>query len=382
MESRFKVAQIGSRGIPGHRGGVERVVEAVAPRLAARGHDVTVYCASWSREKAPTWRGVTLKYVPSVKSKHLDTLLRSFVATLGAMFGPADILHYHGSGSAPLAALARLAGKKVVVTVHGADWARRKWGALGRWFLQFGEWAALKIPHQTIVVGPDLKSGLDRIYGTDTLFIPNGTEERPKRPAKAILDLGLAARGYVLFLARLVPEKQCHTLIEAWMSLKDKGDLKLAIAGPVWHSVEYAASLKEQAKDDPSVLFLGEVSEEILEELYSNCISYVLPSEVEGMSLSLLDAMAFGACIICSDIPANAYVVSDAGLTFPAGDVGALRARLQEVISDPAHAQHLRDAALRRINNEFSWDQIAQRWEEAYRRVMVEGARLVEVKKA
>lgn len=382
MERRLRIAQIGSRGIPGHRGGVERVVEAVAPRLAARGHDVTVYCASWSTEKAPAWRGVTLKYAPSVKSKHLDTFLRSFVATLGAMFGPADILHYHGSGSAPFALLARAAGKKVVVTVHGADWARRKWGAFGRWFLQFGDWAAVTIPHQTIVVGPDLKSGLDRIYGTDTLFIPNGAEERPHRLAKAILDLGLVARGYVLFLARLVPEKQCHTLIEAWLSLEDKGDLKLAIAGPVWHSAEYAASLKEQAKDDPSVLFLGEVSEEVLEELYSNCVSYVLPSEVEGMPLSLLDAMAFGACVVCSDIPANAYVVSDAGLTFPVGDVGALRARLQEVISDPARAQHLREAALRRITKEFHWDEIAQRWEDVYRSVLVEPARIAEVKKA
>ena len=382
MESHFRIAQIGSRGIPGHRGGVERVVEAVAPRLAARGHDVTVYCASWSTEKAPAWRGVTLKYAPSVKSKHLDTFLRSFVATLGAIFGPADILHYHGSGSAPFALLARAAGKKVVVTVHGADWARRKWGAFGRWFLQFGDWAAVTIPHQTIVVGPDLKSGLDRIYGTDTLFIPNGAEERPHRLAKAILDLGLVARGYVLFLARLVPEKQCHTLIEAWLSLEDKGDLKLAIAGPVWHSAEYAASLKEQAKDDPSVLFLGEVSEEVLEELYSNCVSYVLPSEVEGMPLSLLDAMAFGACVVCSDIPANAYVVSDAGLTFPVGDVGALRARLQEVISDPARAQHLREAALRRITKEFHWDEIARRWEDVYRSVLVEPARIAEVKKA
>jgi glycosyltransferase involved in cell wall biosynthesis len=382
MQSGLRVVQIGSRGIPGHRGGVEQVVEAVAPRLAARGHDVTVYCASWSSEKLSTWRGVTLKYVPSVKSKYLDTLLRSFLATLGAMFGPADILHYHGSGSAPLAMLARLAGKKVVVTVHGADWARRKWSAFGRWFLQFGEWAAVKVPHQTIVVGPDLKRGLDRIYGTDTLLIPNGAEERPQRPAKAVLDVGLAARGYVLFLARLVPEKQCHTLIEAWMGLRDKGGLKLAIAGPVWHSAEYAASLKEQAKDDPSVLFLGEVSEEELEELYSNCVSYVLPSEVEGMSLSLLDAMAFGACVICSDIPANAYVVSDAGLTFPVGDVAALRARLREVISDPVRAQRLREAALRRFTNEFHWDEIVLRWEEVYRSLVIQPARITEAKKA
>jgi glycosyltransferase involved in cell wall biosynthesis len=370
VTTRFKVSQIGSRGIPGHRGGVERVVEAVAPRLAARGHDVTVYCAATGPNDPKEYMGVKLRHIRSPRSKHLDTLARSFFATLKEIFAGNQIVHYHASGSAPLAIVPRLMGKKVVVTVHGLDWQRRKWNIFGRLFLQFGEWAAMRLPHKTVVVGPDLKTALDGLYKSDVLLIPNGVEDRVARPAKEILERGLAPRGYVLFLARLVPEKQCHTLIEAWMGLAEKHGYKLAVAGPSWHSEDYAAGLKEMAKNDPSVVFLGEVSEAMLEELYSNCIAYVLPSEVEGMSLSLLDAMAFGACVIASDIPPNAYVVADAGLTFPVRDTAALRACLKRVVDDPAEAERLRGLAKARINAEFRWDQVTLKWEELYRKLL------------
>lgn len=363
----LRISQIGSRGIPGHRGGVERVVEAVAPRLARQGHDVTVYCADWSEQRPPEWHGVKLAYVKSIKSKYLDTIGRSIVATFREAFGPNDIVHYHSSGSAPLALLPRLLGKKTVVTVHGMDWQRRKWNLFGRMALRFGEWAAVRFPHRTIVVGPDLKRWLDERYGTDVDYIPNGVEERVQRPAERIRDIGLEPRKFVLFLARLVPEKQVHTLIEAWMGLADKRGMTLAIAGPSWHSQDYARSLEEQAAGDASVRFLGEVDEELLEELYSNCFVYVLPSEVEGMSLSLLDAMAFGACVICSDIPPNMAVVGDAGLSFRVLDASDLRDRLDGIMADPVRADRLRAAAKQRIDEEFTWDSVAARWDRLYR---------------
>jgi glycosyltransferase involved in cell wall biosynthesis len=173
----------------------------------------------------------------------------------------------------------------------------------------------------------------------------------------------------VLFLARLTPEKQVHTLIEAWMGIADKQGMTLAIAGPSWHSEGYAASLRAQAEKDKTVQFLGEVDEQTLEELYSNCYVYVLPSEVEGMSLSLLDAMAFGACVICSDIAPNVAVVGDAGLHFKVLDVADLRARLIDIIADPKRAGTLREAARKRISAEFTWDKVTDRWEELYRRL-------------
>lgn len=367
--SKIKVAQIGSRGIPGHRGGVERVVEAVAPRLVDRGYDVTVYCADWSEQQPREWRGVKLVYAKSIKSKYLDTIGRSILATVREMFGKNDIVHYHSSGSAPLSILPRLMGKKTVVTVHGMDWQRRKWNMIGRLSLRFGEWAAVRFPNKTIVVGPDLKRWLDDRYKISVDYIPNGVEDRPQRTPKRIVEIGLEPRKYVLYLARLVPEKQVHTLIEAWMGLADKKGMTLAIAGPAWHSQDYADGLKAQAASDPSVEFLGEVDEELLEELYGNCYAYVLPSEVEGMSLSLLDAMAFGACVICSDIAPNLAVVGDAGLSFKVLDAGDLRRRLEEIMVDPDRAERLRKAARARIDAEFSWNSITDRWDDLYRSI-------------
>lgn len=370
LRRRLKVSQIGSRGIPGHRGGVERVVEAIAPRLVAAGHDVTVYCAPWSEYKQNTYKGVKLNVVFSIRNKYLDTIGRSFVATLKEMVGGSDIVHYHGSGSAPLALLARMAGKKVIVTIHGLDWQRRKWSAFGRWFLQLGERAALSLPHRTIVVGPDLKTALDSQYGVDVDYIPNGVEDRAARAPDKIRQYGVDHHDFILYLARIVPEKQAHTLIEAWRGLAERKNMRLVIAGPTWHSKDYVASLRDMAAGDSSIVFTGEVDEDALEELYSNCYAYVLPSEVEGMSLSLLDGMAYGACIITSDIPANAYVVGDAGVTFKVRDAAGLRASLEAVIGDPERAETLRRAAKQRMTQEFHWDAVVRQWERLYHDVL------------
>lgn len=362
----LKISQIGSRGIPGHRGGVERVVEAVAPRLAAHGYDVKVYCADWADEKPTEYKGVSLVYSASLRTKYFDTLLRSFTATLKEMFGDADVVHYHGSGSAPLALLARLAGKKTVVTVHGRDWQRRKWNGFGQWFLKMGERAAVRVPHRTIVVGRELKRALDKEYGADVTYIANGAEAQPHREPDRIKAYGVNGGDYILFLARLVPEKQCHVLVDAYRRIADKKGVKLIVAGPEWHSKDYVETLHAAAEGDPNVIFTGEVDEETLEELYSNCISYVLPSEVEGMSLSLLTAMAFGACIIASDIPANADLAEGCGVLFPVGDVEALKTALEGVINDRDRAAELRRLALAKMNAEFDWDRVTGQWGVVY----------------
>ena len=366
MPSRIKVSQIGSRGIPGRRGGVERVIEAIAPRLVNHGYDVKVYCDSWSDYTEKTWKGVSLDCVASLKHKYLETIVRSALATAKEMFGRSDVVHFHGSGSAPLALLARMAGKKTIVTVHGLDWQRRKWNWVGKLALLVGEWSAVKFPHQTVVVGLNLKTWLDARYKSDVIYIPNGVELRPRRAPEKIAKLGIEGRKFVLFLARLVPEKQTHLLIEAWKNLADNHGMKLVIAGPTWHSVEYVQQLKDAAGDDPSILFLGEVEEAVLEELYGNCYTYVLPSEVEGMSLSLLDALAFGACAICSDIPANVEVLGDAGLSFRSLDANDLRDKLALLMADPDHAERLRGAALARATSDFGWDEVVKKWDQLY----------------
>lgn len=366
----FRVAQIGSRGIPLHSGGVERVIEAVAPRLVASGTNVTVYCTIWSEYKDTNYKGVDLKYIAGIKTKYLDTFVRSFFSTVHAIFSGVDVIHMHSSGSAPLALLARLAGKRVVVTIHGLDWQRRKWNAIGRWFLRMGEWAAVRWPHRTLVVGSGLKTTLDARYGSDVTYIPNGAEQRVQRPLDKAASLGVERRKFVLYLARLVPEKQVHVLIKAWQASAAKGDMKLVIAGPSWHSADYVRELHAMADGDESIRFAGEVDEAVLEELYSNCYAYVLPSEVEGMSLSLLDALAFGACIIVSDIVPNTDVIGDAGLSFAVGDADSLGEVLDAVMLDPAKAEALRVAAKARMDAEYDWDRIAERWSAVYQEVL------------
>jgi len=367
---RLRITQIGSRGIPGHRGGVERVIEAVAPRLVKLGHDVTVCCASWSEYRQPDFEGVRLRFVGSVRSKYLDTFIRSALATIREIFESTDIVHYHGSGSAPLALLARLAGKKVVVTIHGLDWQRQKWNILGHWFLRFGEWAAVRFPHRTVVVGPALKEAIDARFHTDVTFIANGVERRTLRAPNKIRQFGVTTRDFILYLGRLVPEKQCHLLIDAFRRLRSRGDMKLVIAGPAWHSVDYFESLRERASGDPAIVFAGEVDEDTLEELYSNCYAYVLPSEVEGMSLALLDAMAFGACVVASDIPANADVVGTSAVLFRTGSSEDLTTKLDDLVANPEAAAAYRADAAERMTSEYDWDAVTRQWVSLYRSML------------
>jgi len=365
-QMRLKIAQIGSRGIPDHVGGVEQVLIAVAPRLVSFGHEVTVYCANWSSDRAPRYNGVRLRYVFSPRTKYLDTLVRSFVATLQQLCSGTDVVHFHSSGSALLAILPRLFGKKTVVTIHALDWQRRKWNRLGRMFLRFGEWGAIRFPNRTIVVGAELKRVLDREYRGNVLFIPNGVVARAPRAPADVPQFGVRMRRFLLFVARLVPEKQPHVLIEAFKRLPDRMGMKLVLAGPEWHSAEYVVELRRLAGGDPDIIFAGEVRGALLEDLYASCRAFVLPSEVEGMSLSLLDAMSFGACVVASDIAPNADVVGDAGVLFRTGDVADLAEKLRGVIEDEAEAERLGMAARRRITAEFSWDVIARQWEAVY----------------
>jgi glycosyltransferase involved in cell wall biosynthesis len=365
------VSMIGSRGFPGQTGGVERVLEAVAPRVVAR-HDtrVRVYCPDWLDYPDEEYRGVELARVAGLRTKYADTMTRSLQATFRELRNGSDIVHYHSIGSAPLAILPRLFGKKVVVTVHALDWQRSKWNAFARLFLRFGQWASVRFPHRTLVVGEELAEFLTETYGREVIYIPNGAEERVHRPAELIEEFGLEADRYVLFLARLVPEKGVHTLIEAFRALPDDGT-KLAIAGPGWFEPEYQDRLRELAGDDPRVVFLGEVDGQLLEELYSNCHTYVLPSEVEGMSLSLLDALAFGCCIITSSITPNARLVGDAGLAFETGDARALEHQLRQVLDDCDLVKKLRESAAIR-GRRYTWDTIADDWAEVYEQLLEE----------
>ena len=366
MKRTPKVAMIGSRGFPGQPGGVERVLEALCPRLVrSKRADVTVYCANWLDHDSDTFDGVHLRRVNGMRSKYGDTISRSVLATLRELIGGSEVIHYHSIGSAPLAILPRLFRKKVVVTVHALDWQRSKWNKVVKRLLRFGEWASVRFPHVTVAVGEDIKEYLEAQYGRPVLYIPNGAERKARVEPTTLAERGIKPGKFILFVGRMVPEKGVHLLVQAVRSLPDDIDVQLALTGPIWYETDYHRELTELIDGDERVIFVGRADDDLLAELYSTCACFALPSDVEGMSLSMLDAMAFGVPIVTSSIPPNKHLVDGAGLVFTAGDVDDLRTKLVDVLTDPDLADLLRGRAEER-SKLFDWDVIADAWADVY----------------
>lgn len=362
MDRGLKVAFIGGRGVVGTYSGIETYYEEVGARLAQRGHQVTAYCRRYFTPQIADYRGIRIRRLPCLRTKHLETLSHSLLATLACLAQDFDIVQYHAVGSAPLAALPRLFGRATVVSVRGLDWRRAKWGGVARLALRAGEWASARFPSATVVVSQTLQRHYAEVHRRDASFIPNAVVLAPKRQPDRIRRFGLEEDGFLLFAGRISPEKGVHTLIEALRPLPRR--LKLVLAGGSSYSEAYIEELRGRAW--PEVLFLGSVDHATMEELYSACYAYVLPSAMEGLSISLLEALSFGCCIVTTDIPENREVVGNAGLTFSAGDVAALRAILAGLLDDPGQVERYRAHARRHALSQPDWDEVAARTESFY----------------
>ncbi|HOW96839.1 MAG TPA: glycosyltransferase family 4 protein [Kiritimatiellia bacterium] len=368
----MRIAMMGLRAIGQGSGGVEKAVEEIARRLAARGHAVTVFCrARYNSACAKEFEGVRLVNLPAVYTKHLEAITHTFLAACRALAGY-DLVHIHATGPSMLAFLPRLAGRRTVVTVHGLDWKREKWGAGARLFLRLGAWTAGAFPHRTIVVSRELQRFYRERYGRETVPIPNGVTPGVRRPLDRLRRFGVRPDEYLLYLGRLVPEKGGHLLIEAFRAVP--GDLKLLIVGGASHSEDYLARLRALAEGDPRIVFAGPLYGEEKEEAYSNARALVFPSTLEGMPLVLLEAMALGCPVLCSDIPENLEVVRPDGAPgsalaalFPAGSADALRAALPPFLSAPEAARARAAQAAAYVARTYDWDRITDATEEVYR---------------
>lgn len=376
----LRIAMIGQRGVPATFGGIERHVEEVGSGLAARGHDVTVYCRSNYVEGAATrYRGLALRHLPTVGTKHLDAIAHSALSTLAALWGGFDIIHYHALGPGLLAPVARAAGRaKVVLTVHGMDNQRGKWGPVGRSVLGMAAWMASRIPDTTIVVSRALAAHYAERYRSHVDYVPNGVNAMPPRPAQEIVTrFGLEPRGYVLFVGRFVPEKAPDLLLRAFQSLP--GDLRLVIAGGSCYTDRYVESIHELAAGDPRILLPGYVYGSTLHELYSNAAAFVLPSRVEGLPLTLLEASACGVPIIASDIQPHVEVIGQDGPghhLFPAGDEKALREALRATLAEPAAAWRGAAALRQDVLRRYRWEDAVLATERIYARLLGTSARM------
>lgn len=206
------VAFIGQKGIPATFGGIEAHVDELSRGLARRGHLVSVYVRNWyTPRRQKSYQGVKLFHVPTIRTKHLDAAVHSFLSSLHCLFTGAEIIHYHGIGPAIFSFIPRFAGRKVVATVHRLDWASEKWGRTARLLLKIGERACVSFPHRTITVSQDLRQAIFSRDGRETIVIPNGIDPLPPRPlSTAAAKYGLSQKRYLLFMGRLVPEKEAR----------------------------------------------------------------------------------------------------------------------------------------------------------------------------
>jgi glycosyltransferase involved in cell wall biosynthesis len=362
----LRVAFIGGRGVVSKYSGIESYYEEIGKGLAGMGHHVTTYCRTYFTPPGKEHNGMQVVRLPTIRSKHLETLVHTFLSTLHVLVQPYDVVHYHALGPALFSFIPRLAGKKTVVTVQGLDWQRKKWGRIASAVLRLGERAAVRLPTETMVVSRALQNHYRETCGAETSYVPNGGVLRERHLPDKIFDWDLEPGKYILFLGRFSPEKGCHLLVEAYEKLDT--DIKLVMAGASSYCDAYSRQLRTHAGE--RIKMLDWVSGETLDELLTNAMIFVLPSDLEGLSLALLDAMGAGLCVLSSDVAENREAVADAGFTFRRGDVSDLADRLRFLIANPAVREAAGQAAKHLVREHYQWPAIAGEIERVYFEMM------------
>ena len=367
-DAKLRIAMYGHKRIPSREGGVEVVVGELASRMVKLGYDVTCYNRlghhvsgrEYDIKRLTNYEGVRLKNVFTINRKGIAAVTSSFFGAICTAFGKYDVVHIHAEGPAAFCWIPKMFGKRVVCTIHGIDHKREKWcGGIGSKFILLGEKCAVKFADEIIVLSESMQDYFKRKYDRKTVFIPNGVNKHDAKEVDLIKNrFGLEKDGYILFLGRLVPEKGIRYLVEAYRAVRT--DKKLVIAGGSSDTDAFKTEIKKMAREDDRVLFTGFVQERILEELYSNAYLYVLPSDLEGMPLSLLEAMSYGNCCLTSDINECAGVVGEYGITFEKGNIYDLKEKLQNLCNDEKMVQRLKCGTSDYICEKYNWDDVVK----------------------
>ena len=372
----LKIAFVGLRGVPAVYGGVDKVVEEIGTGLAERGHKVFVYCwKSIYEEHQDEYKKMKLVYLPTIPVKYLGTLIHTFLGCISAVIKDVDVVHINNIENAIFAFIPRLFGKKVVVQPHGPAWPVLKWGTirerfffnfkiiLSRMFTDFCRFPTIMLSDKIVVI-----SGTDARYISGKkldkfALIHNGCDIPESFSPDKMLDLGITPQKYLLFVGRLDPRKGCHYLIKAFRELKT--DYTLVIAGgPLDGS--YGKYLKRIAGNDERIKLLGPIYDSCLNELYSNALVYIHPSESEGQSIALLEGLAYGNCVVTSDTPESIETAADKACYFKAGDWKDLHRVLEELIDQPAKIDEMRIATRSYVEQYYRWDDKVLKYEDLY----------------
>lgn len=370
---------VGQKGIPARYGGVETHVENIAVRLAARGHEVTVFCRSRLRANPSqpgtngTYRGVHLLYRGSLNTKHFDAASHTLVSAAEASCRHGfDVVHLHGIGPAAFAPVAGLFGRKVVSTFHALDWRQVKWGGRAKAFLRRGEAIGARRSDGVIAVSRLMQVHIQSAHGVEAIYIPNGAS-LPTSPVAAtpLARWGLKAGEYVLTVGRIIADRDLETLLRAFARVRDRyPEMRLVIVGSETPRTAYSEALERMAGE--RVVFTGDVFGEALEALYAYCRVYVLASRVEGLPITVCEAMAHGRPLVLSDIPENAEVGGDAARFFNCGNDEGLARELMALIDDSPAREALGRTARARCEAHYNWESIADQIESFYYRVLAD----------
>lgn len=372
-DKKLKIAMIGHKRIPSREGGVEIVVYELSNLMAKAGNRVDVYNRSgahvsgveFKSDNMPIDGNIKIITVPTPKSKTLNAFVYSFLAAVRSLFGRYDVVHFHAEGPAAMCFLPKLFGIRTLVTIHGLDWQRSKWGGFASKYLKFGEKTAAKYADEIIVLSRSVQDYFKNEYGRDTVFIPNGVNAPEIKKASLITQkYKLEKDGYILYLGRIVPEKGIHYLIDAYSQIDTQ--MPLVIAGGSSHSQEYFEELKQKAQGK-NIIFTDFVQGRELEELYSNAYVYVLPSDLEGMPISLLEAMSYGNCCLTSDIPECTEVCGDKAVCFEKGNTASLKKQLELLLKNSDIVNGYKAEASQFICNKYNWQDVCRQTLSLYR---------------
>ena len=374
----MKIAMLGHKVVPSRRGGIERVLTALCPVMAEKGLDITLYNRSTDLVEGEykntvsngEYKGVKLKSAFAIKFKGISAMMASFTGAIAAAFSRYDIVHFHAEGPCAAMWIPKMFGKKCVATVHGLDWQREKWGkGFASKYIKFGEKVMVKYADEIIVLSESAKNYFKETYGRETNIIHNGIEVPCLKEADEITTLyGIEKDGYIAIISRLTAEKGIHYLIDAYNSIKT--DKKLVIAGDTSDTDDYVKMLREKAEGNENIIFTGFISGDVLCEMYSNAYAICLPSDIEGMSLSLLEALSYKNAVLCSDIPENTSVGEDRAMYFEKGNVKDLTEKLQYLCDNENVTEEYKKHSDEIVLSKYKWSDIADKTAELYKKVL------------
>ena len=362
----MKIAIMGIRGIPANYGGFETFVEELAPRLVARGHEVTVYGRSnmidYDREY---YKGVRIKILPTIGHKYLDTVIHTLICSLYSFITPYDMVLVCNSANAIFTILPRLMGKPVVLNVDGLEWKRKKWNKAGQIFYKVSEFLATFLPTAIVSDARDVQRYYEKKFDKTSTFIPYGAPDGPL-PDHVILDkLGLAPQDYILYVSRMEPENNAHRVVRAFEKVKT--DKKLVMVGDAPYSTEYIKRLKQTT--DPRIIFTGYIFGQGYRELQSHAFFYVQATEVGGTHPALVEGMGFGNCVLANDVPEHREVLGKAGVYYHKNDIDNLAARMQALCDSPGTVENYRAIVKVWVRERFSWDKVTTDYERLFYKV-------------